>query len=125
MGMEVVINEGSILGVIIPGNNSPSSRDDSSVSGMYCRNSRDVEEAKFDHVFGTKARQVFYGVVVGVLLLLEECFTAFRVKGRPGVGHCHVNKSSFACVFDEVNFLYIPFFGVMRDTFLGRQRQLL
>jgi len=45
------------------------------------------------------------GMVVGVLLLLEECFTVFRVEGRPGEGHYHVNEGSFAGVFDEVNFL--------------------
>jgi len=44
-------------------------------------------------------------MVVGVLLLLEECFTVFRVEGRPGEGHYHVNEGSFAGVFDEVNFL--------------------
>ena len=48
---------------------------------------------------------MFYSVVVSVLLLLEECFPVFRLEGRPGVGHCHVNKGSFAGVFDEVNFL--------------------
>ena len=105
IGMDVAINEGSNLWVVILGNNSPSSKGDSSVSGMYCSNSRDTEEGEFGHVCGTEARQVFYGVVVGVPLLLEECFTVFRVEGRLGEGHCDVNKGSFAGVFDEVNFL--------------------
>lgn len=48
---------------------------------------------------------MFYGVVASVLVVLEELFPIFHVEGRPCVGHCHVNKSSFACVFGEVNFL--------------------
>ena len=48
---------------------------------------------------------MFNGVVTNVLLLLEECFAIFRVKDGPNLGHGHVKKGSFACVFDEVNFL--------------------
>mmetsp|Transcript_5930 Transcript_5930/g.12465 ORF Transcript_5930/g.12465 Transcript_5930/m.12465 type:complete len:124 (-) Transcript_5930:104-475(-) len=60
MGMDVVINEGSNLWVIIPGNKSPSSKGDSSVSGMYCSNSRDIEEGEFCHVCRTEAGQLFW-----------------------------------------------------------------
>ena len=68
---------------------------------MLC-NIRDVEEGKVGNVFGTEAGQAFYCVVARVLLVLEECFPVFSVEGRPSVRHCHVNKSSFAC---EANFL--------------------
>ena len=104
MFMKVVIDTGSNLGIIFV-NNSPRAWYNILVCGMECRYDRDVEEGKVGQIFWTEARQVFYGVVASVLVVLEELFPIFHVEGRPCVGHCHVNKSSFACVFGEVNFL--------------------
>ena len=72
---------------------------------MNSINSRDVKEGEFCHVCRTEARHVFNVVVSGVVLLLEEGFVIFRVDGGPSIGHGHVNKGSFASVFEEVNFL--------------------
>ena len=78
---------------------------DSAISGVDSSNSRDIKQGIFFHVCRAKARHAFNSVGSGVVLLFEEGFVVFRVKGGPGVGHGHVNKSSVASVFEEVNFL--------------------
>ena len=51
--MNVGINEASNNWVIIPDNNSPCARGDSSLSGVHSNNSRDVKKGEFCHVFRT------------------------------------------------------------------------
>ena len=91
---------------MVAGNIPPFAKGDCFVSGVDSSNSRGVEEGGFCHVCRTEAGHVFNSVVPSVLLLLEECFAIFRVEGGPSVGHGHVNKGSFASVFEEVNLLH-------------------
>ena len=85
MGLNVGVNEACNMRVVIPGNNSPSGKCGSLVGGMNGCNARDGNEWKCLHVCRTDARQMLNGVVLCVLLLLEECFAVFRVKGGPGI----------------------------------------
>ena len=83
--MKVVIsNEGSNLGMIVFGKNSPRSQFDSSVDGMECCNARDVEEGKVGHIFRTEAGQVFYCVVAKVYCWwLKSAFPYSVWRGDP------------------------------------------